>query len=281
MERDVTAQRSIGIPVLMVALAAAVFFLLNPAPALAGGSSQWSPQGGSSWPAQNPPTVPDAQDLAVVRPQPEREPAAAQAVPAVNLSGIVFPVAGTASYTDSYGAPRPGGRTHEGIDIFAEKMTPVVAVADGTVSFVRNGVGTDCCVLRVQHDDGRSSLYLHLNNDTPGTDDGLGYGVAEGIEVGIRINAGQVIGYVGDSGNAEETSPHLHIELSDPGGNLLNPYAYLQVAQGADPALFAAAAQTETLPATGLPVTSLLQSSVALLLAGGALAVFRRGGRLT
>ncbi len=180
---------------------------------------------------------------------------------------------GTATYSDSFGAPRPGGRSHEGIDIFAEKMTPVVAIAGGTVTFMRNGVGGDCCTLRIRHDDGRSSLYLHLNNDTPGTDDGQGYGIAEGIQVGSVVSAGTVIGFVGDSGNAEGTPPHLHIEIADASGTELNPYPLLRIAQGADPALFASAAlaQPETLPATGIPVAGLLATGGMLMLVGGVL----------
>jgi murein DD-endopeptidase MepM/ murein hydrolase activator NlpD len=196
---------------------------------------------------------------------PEEEP-----VLLIAVNGIAFPVAGIAQYSASFGAPRPGGRSHEGVDIFAEKMTPVVAASDGTVSFVRDGVGTDCCVVKIRHDDGRASLYLHLNNDTPGTDDGLGYGLAEGIAVGVRVTAGTVIGYVGDSGNAEETPPHLHFELHNAGGVPVDPYPYLQIAQGAEPALFASALleQPETLPATGAPCAALAVASVMLMGAG-------------
>ena len=149
----------------------------------------------------------------------------------------------------------------------------MVAVAGGTVSFVRNGVGTDCCVVKIRHDDGRASLYLHLNNDTPGTDDGLGYGIADGIAVGVRVETGTVIGYVGDSGNAEETPSHLHFELHDRNGSAVDPYAYLRIAQGADPALFAAtlAAQPETLPDTGAPIGAVAWLSAALLAGGSVL----------
>ena len=275
-------QRSIGVPVLSVVLAALLFALLPALPAFAGGTSQWPSQGNSSWADETGDAAPEAppEDSSTQEPLDPSTPMAHSeripdppAVQAVFTAGIVFPVAGAANYTDSFGAPRSGGRTHEGIDIFADKMTPVVAVADGTVSFVRTGVGTDCCVVRIRHDNGRSSLYLHLNNDTPGTDDGQGYGIAENIQVGTRVTAGMVIAFVGDSGNAEETPPHLHFELNDTSGDLLNPYAYLQVAQGADPALFASAlvTQPETLPDTGLAPAVLLSSSLALLMVGAAL----------
>jgi len=285
---------------LFVAILTALALALLPAlPALAGGAAEWSSQGSSSWADEESDTVlpieVSGQETASPKDLPETTKAPLEsltppvevpgpsAVPTVLTPGIVFPVAGAATYTNSFGTPRSGGRTHEGIDIFADKMTPVVAVADGTVTLVRAGVGTDCCVVRVRHNDGRSSLYLHLNNDTPGTDDGQGYGIAEGIAEGTAVTAGMVIGFVGDSGNAEETPPHLHFELDDDSGVLLNPFAYLQVAQGADPALFASAQAggLEVLPETGLAVSTLLSSSLALLLIGVVLVSRRRRDLLT
>jgi murein DD-endopeptidase MepM/ murein hydrolase activator NlpD len=87
-------------------------------------------------------------------------------------------------------------------------MTEVYAAADGTISWV----GSSCCSLGIDHDDGWETYYIHLNNDTPGTDDGQGWGVADGILPGTHVQAGQLIGWVGDSGNAEYVSPHLHFE---------------------------------------------------------------------
>lgn len=140
---------------------------------------------------------------------------------------IVFPVAGEHSFVDTFGAPRDGGRrSHKGNDIFAVKGTPVVAVADGTVALMDTGdlAGQ---YIGLRHDDGWRSMYMHLNNDTPGTDDGQGIGYAEGIEEGMQISAGTVIGFVGDSGNAESTSPHLHFELHQPDGVKINPFPAL------------------------------------------------------
>ena len=145
---------------------------------------------------------------------------------------IVFPIVGDHYYSDTWGAPRGGGtRTHEGTDIMADKMVPVVAVADGTVGWMHAEQGGKCCAMALYHDDGWASWYIHLNNDTPGTDDGLGWGFAEGIERGVHVTAGQLIGYVGDSGNAEWTAPHVHFELHRPDGLKINPYPSLVAAQ--------------------------------------------------
>lgn len=135
---------------------------------------------------------------------------------------LIFPVIGETYFSDTFGAPRGGGRTHEGIDImtYGVKGLPVVAAASGTVGWI----GSTCCYFEIEHDDGWSSWYIHLDNDTPGTDDGKGWGIAPGIETGVRVVAGQLIGWVGDSGNAESTAPHLHFELRDPSGKAINAY---------------------------------------------------------
>ncbi len=147
---------------------------------------------------------------------------------------LLFPVAGEHSYVDTFGAPRSGGRTHHGTDIFADKLTPVVAAANGTI--IRVAVGNRAGRYMVlQHDDGWRSYYLHLNNDTPGTDDGLAAVAVEGVVEGAVVKAGDLLDYVGDSGNAEGTPSHLHFELHTPTGVVANPYGYLLEAQGIDP----------------------------------------------
>ena len=143
---------------------------------------------------------------------------------------IVFPVVGENHFTDTYNAPR-GGRLHEATDIMAAKMTPVVAAADGTVGWV----SSTCCTMELVHDDGYQSWYIHLNNDTPGTDDGQAWGLAPGIVTGARVAAGQLIGWVGDSGNAEGSSPHLHFQLHYPDRTRFNPYQSLLAARQVDP----------------------------------------------
>jgi hypothetical protein len=146
---------------------------------------------------------------------------------------IVFPVQGPNYYTDTFDDCRGGSdcpRRHEATDImtYGVKGVPVVAAADGVVKWI----GTTCCYLAIDHGGGWATWYIHLNNDTPGTDDGLGWGIADGIEVGTPVSAGQLIGWVGDSGNAESTDPHLHFEIWE-GDHRINPYPYLLIADGA------------------------------------------------
>jgi len=155
---------------------------------------------------------------------------------------IVFPVDGECSFTDTFGAPRGGGtRTHEGIDIMAPKMTPVLAAVDGRIGWLNDGTATSTANglpyynLMLFGDDGNDYFYVHLNNDTPGTDDGQGgpvYAYAPGIANGVRVLAGQHIAYVGDSGNAEDTAPHLHFEIHLGGyKNPINSYPSLVAAR--------------------------------------------------
>lgn len=143
---------------------------------------------------------------------------------------LLFPVAGENSYTDTWGAPRSEGRSHKGADIFAEKGTPVVAAASGRIIKVAVGERAGRYIV-IEHDDGWKSYYMHLNNDTPGTDDGLGGAPVAGIHVGAQVTAGDVLDYVGDSGNAEGTSSHLHFELHRPDGTAVNPTPALRAAQ--------------------------------------------------
>ena len=138
---------------------------------------------------------------------------------------MYFPLVGGGVPTDDFGDPR-GDHTHEGNDILAPKMTEVVAVSTGTVGWVSD----ECCAFELLHDDGWSSWYIHLNNDSPDTDDGLGWGMVDGIVPGATIEAGQLVGWVGDSGNAEDAEPHLHFELHRPNGEAIDPQKHLLAA---------------------------------------------------
>ena len=139
-----------------------------------------------------------------------------------------WPVLGGGAVLSVFGSDRDmGARHHAGVDISAPKMTPVVAVRDGTVSAIRTDPG-NCCSVAITHDDGWSSFYLHLNNDLDGSDDGDGVGIRPDLVVGTRVVAGEVIGWVGDSGNAEPSTPHLHFELHMRNGVAIDPLASLR-----------------------------------------------------
>jgi peptidoglycan hydrolase-like protein with peptidoglycan-binding domain len=151
---------------------------------------------------------------------------------------LTFPVDGPHYFSDTFWAGRSHG-FHEGQDMLADKMVPIVAVADGVVRLVNwtssQSMNPDrCCSLVLRHDDGWESWYIHLNNDTPGTDDGKGWGILDGITPGTRVKAGQQIAWNGDSGNAENVAPQLHYELRDPSGTIVNPYRALVAAGGND-----------------------------------------------
>ena len=140
---------------------------------------------------------------------------------------LVYPIDAPRQFADTFGAPRDGGeRLHQGGDLFAPKMAPVLAAADGWVNAIEWSTSAGFYI-EVTHASGWRTRYLHLNNDSPGTDDGLGFGIAEGIGVGTSVAAGQPIGYVGDSGNAESSSPHLHFELRMPDWTPVNPYPFV------------------------------------------------------
>ena len=145
---------------------------------------------------------------------------------------MLWPVAVESRVFSGFGADRDGGaRRHKGNDIVAPKLAPVVAVADGVISSIHNTPPDDCCWLMITHHDGWQSLYVHLNNDGYLNDDGLGHGVRPGLELGSEVKAGQVIGWNGDSGNAEGTEPHVHFELRHPDGYSVDPYSSLMAAK--------------------------------------------------
>jgi hypothetical protein len=154
----------------------------------------------------------------------------------VVLRRIVLPVEGSFSHFDDFGDPRSGGRTHEGNDLLVPKHRPLLAAADGKVTRVQVDTGSNSGnMLTIKDEDGWWYSYIHVNNDTPGTDDGanpLEFAFAKGIEVGARVKAGQVVAFAGDSGNAEGTSPHLHFEIHQPDGKPIDPYPSLRIAQG-------------------------------------------------
>ncbi|MBU1164401.1 peptidoglycan DD-metalloendopeptidase family protein [Patescibacteria group bacterium] len=154
-------------------------------------------------------------------------------VEAAEIRQITFPVAGEYSFTDSFGDPRSDGRTHLGTDIMAEKMTPVVSAVDGYVSYLTVTEPYWGYAIYIKDSDNYEYRYLHINDDTPGTDDGNGgiqYAFAPTIKRGVNVSAGQLIGWVGDSGNAENAGSHLHFEIWTPSRSVINSYPSLMAA---------------------------------------------------
>lgn len=149
---------------------------------------------------------------------------------------ITFPVSGEYTFRNDWHEPRGGGaRLHIGNDIIAAKMTPLVAVVGGYVNYVARPEAPWGYEISLQDAEGYTYSYLHINNDTPGTDDGNGseaYAYAPGVYRGATVSKGQLIGWVGDSGNAETTVSHLHFEMRDPNHVAFNPYPSLVAASG-------------------------------------------------
>ncbi len=153
------------------------------------------------------------------------------------VRAIEFPVGGPNNFHADFGAPRGGGtRTHKGNDIIAAKMTPVVSVVDGRVGYLVSPEASWGYEISIVDADGYQYLYYHLNNDTPGTDDGRGgeaNAYASGLATGATVTRGQLLGWVGDSGNAENTVSHLHFEIHDQNRQAIDPYPSLIVSTGA------------------------------------------------
>jgi peptidase M23-like protein len=144
---------------------------------------------------------------------------------------IIFPLVGKVQYIDDFGAPRSGGG-HQGNDLMAAKRSPAVAAEAGRVKYWTTSASAGC-MLYLYGESGTMYYYIHLNNDLTLKNDNRGKcvkGVAYAVSNGSRVAAGQQIGYVGDSGDANGIHAHLHFELHPGGGRAVSPYPYLQKA---------------------------------------------------
>jgi hypothetical protein len=142
---------------------------------------------------------------------------------------FLFPVVGATQYYDDFGEPR-GGLKHQGIDLLAAKRAPAVAVEDGRVEYWTTSKSAGC-MLYLYSDSGTMYEYIHLNNDLSARNDNNGKcveGIAYAVPDGARVDAGQQIGYVGDSGDANGIHPHLHFEVHPNGKTAIDPYRQLQ-----------------------------------------------------
>lgn len=140
------------------------------------------------------------------------------------LTGMEIPVQGVraSSLRDSFREGRSGGRVHEAIDIHAPRGTPVVAVADGEIVQLHQGSLGGNSIYHLDADGRARYYYAHLER------------YAEGLVEGQQVRRGQVIGYVGDTGNAQPGDFHLHFSVTLLNearnwlkGTPLNPYALL------------------------------------------------------
>lgn len=123
--------------------------------------------------------------------------------------GFMCPVQGGASFSNTWGARRSGGRTHKGVDMFNARNTPLVAVVDGRVRFSSNRLGG--LSTHIYSDNNVVYYYAHLERHPTN------------IKSGQRVTKGTIVGYLGNSGNARYTSPHVHFEIR-PNGVAVNPY---------------------------------------------------------
>jgi murein DD-endopeptidase MepM/ murein hydrolase activator NlpD len=144
---------------------------------------------------------------------------------AIALNGWVFPVQPPVSFVDTFGADRMNGtkffHAHQGTDIFAPHGTPIRAVSRGVIA--RKGVAVlgGNKLWLIGHD-GTQYYYAHLS------------AFVEGVDDGTVVEAGQVIGFVGDTGNARGTPAHLHFEIHPGGGRAVNPFPTLDAVRRSD-----------------------------------------------
>ena len=134
----------------------------------------------------------------------------------------VCPVNGEHSFIDSFGAPRSGDRTYEGTSIMSARGTPVVVPVSGSVEFTNTSGGNS---FRIYGDSGYYYYGSHLDS------------FAEGFSNGdqANLNAGDLVGYIGNTGASAATSPLLHFEIREGRGELaIDPYPHLaEVCDGA------------------------------------------------
>ena len=218
--------------------------LLVAAPVGAGTTAEVAPpaepadlEPASATPADPDPTAPAPPGLAASAVD------ASAVAPADLVLDLTFPAERGGRYSDDYYAPRSSGRTHCATDVLGAKHSRLFAAVSGTITSMPTTKPSYGYTVTVQGDDGRRYTYIHLNDDNPGTNDdaaGPHLAYAPGLAKGARVARGQLLGYMGDSGNAKGT-PHLHFEVNDgayqyapctTGGiNRINPYRSLRQAE--------------------------------------------------
>jgi hypothetical protein len=142
-----------------------------------------------------------------------------------------FPVVGNVTYTDDFGDPRPQG-SHEGNDIMSVRHQPAVAFVSGRVQKWSGSGAYGTCMLYLHAKNGMTYVYIHLNNDLGPNNDNKGgckngVSYAKGLANGDHVKRGELVGFVGDSGDANGIQPHLHFEVRKPSGRAIDPFNYL------------------------------------------------------
>jgi hypothetical protein len=160
--------------------------------------------------------------------------AARQDAGGAKVPQLVFPVVGEAVYTNDFGDARGQG-SHEGNDIMAPKRSIAVAAEAGRVKFWTTSARAGC-MLYLDGESGTQYLYVHLNNDLTKANDNTGKCVpgvayARGLKSGEKVGAGEPVGFVGDSGDADGIASHLHFEVHPGGGAAVSPFPHLKRAK--------------------------------------------------
>ncbi|MFO7699507.1 MAG: peptidoglycan DD-metalloendopeptidase family protein [Acidimicrobiia bacterium] len=143
----------------------------------------------------------------------------AAAPPPVVTDGKTCPVNAATSFSDTWGAPRSGGRTHEGVDMVAARNAPIVAIETGTVTRTSNS-SLGGLSIYLTGTSGSRYYYAHLEY------------IADGISGGARVSVGDLLGGNGSSGNAPDWLPHLHFQYAPPGSGWVNPYPLVKALCG-------------------------------------------------
>lgn len=138
--------------------------------------------------------------------------------PGLVIGSTSCPVGAPRHYSNTWGAPRSGGRTHKGVDVLAPRGTPIYAYEKGTITRMSTS-SLGGITLYLDGDSGNQYYYAHLA------------GYVDNIRPGTRTTVGQHIAFVGDTGNARGI-PHLHLEIRPGGRGNINPYPFAHRACG-------------------------------------------------
>ena len=152
---------------------------------------------------------------------------------------------GPVIYGDSFGDCRDNcTRLHQGIDVIGVQLQPLVSTVNGTITKIVDEGRLSGNGVVITDDEGWTYVYYHLNDEPPGfkplsspeaTADAIArWHLPPTIQVGQRVSMGQIIGWMGNSGNAKQSVTHLHFEIHDPTGKAINPYTSLRAAEFVD-----------------------------------------------